>query len=227
MPTLIVGAAARLQSGGARLRHLRKVNNGVRMANTNTNIREDNSMNGKQYGLLSLGLLMLAATGCDSKQVSGPAAAESAESMVRATVVNAEGKPVGGAAFTQEAGGVRVRLDVTGIPQGVHGFHFHDTGKCEAPDFTSAGPHLNPHGKKHGLLSMEGPHVGDLPNVTVGADGAAKTDWLASGLTLEKGKPNSLRKEGGTAIMIHEKADDGMTDPAGNSGARIACGVIR
>ncbi|TMV52716.1 superoxide dismutase family protein [Paenibacillus mesophilus] len=184
-------------------------------------------MKGKQYGLLTLGLLLLAATGCGSKPVSGRAAAESPEPAVRTTIVNTEGKTIGSATFTQEPGGVRVRMEVSGITPGVHGFHFHDTGKCDTPDFTTAGPHLNPTSKKHGLLSMEGPHAGDMPNLTAGADGVAKADWLAGGVTLAKGKPNSLHKEGGTAIVIHEKADDGMTDPAGNSGARIACGVIR
>lgn len=182
-------------------------------------------MIGKRYGLLSLGLLLLAAPGCGTEPVSGRAAADAP--TVRTSVVNAEGKTIGQATFAQEPGGVRVRLEATGIPPGVHGFHFHETGKCEAPDFTSAGAHFNPRGKKHGLLSMAGPHAGDLPNLEVGADGIAKADWLAAGLSLAAGKPDSLRKAGGTAIVIHEKADDGMTDPAGNSGARIACGVVR
>ncbi|MEF3303071.1 superoxide dismutase family protein [Paenibacillus sp. GYB003] len=184
-------------------------------------------MNRKQGGLLSLGLLLLAAAGCESKPVAGQAAADAAGSVVRTTIVNTEGKPVGGATFTQEPGGVRVKLEVKGIPQGVHGFHFHEIGKCEGPDFKSAGEHFNPHAKKHGLLSMEGPHAGDMPNLVTGADGTAQVEWLETKVTLAKGKPDSLLKEGGTALVIHEKADDGMTDPAGNAGARIACGPIR
>lgn len=181
----------------------------------------------KQHLVLSLGLLMLASTGCESEYASAQAAAESKSPAVRTSIINAEGKTIGGATFTQEPEGVRIRMEVTGISPGIHGFHFHETGKCDTPDFASAGAHFNPLGKKHGLLSMEGPHAGDLPNIVAAADGSAKVDWLAHGLTLMQGKPNSLRKEGGSAIMIHEKQDDGMTDPAGNSGARVACGVIR
>lgn len=188
---------------------------------------EETNMLGKQYGLLSLGLLLLAAPGCQAKAVSGQAAEEAAGAVVRSTIVNTQGKSIGGATFTQEPGGVRVRIEVNGLPQGAHGFHFHETGKCDAPDFKTAGEHFNPTGKKHGLLSMAGPHAGDMPNLVVAADGTAKAEWFESKVTLAKGKPNSLLKEGGTAIVIHEKADDGMTDPSGNSGARIACGVIR
>ena len=184
-------------------------------------------MKHKRLGLLSVSLLLLAAAGCQSRPVSGGAAAESAPSTVKSPVLNSQGKSIGEATFIQESGGVRVRMDVKGIPTGVHGFHFHEMGICEAPDFASAGAHLNPAGKKHGLLSMEGPHAGDMPNLVAGADGTAHADWLATGVTLMKGQPNSLRKEGGTAIVIHEKADDGMTDPSGNSGGRIACGAIR
>ncbi|GAA3407967.1 superoxide dismutase family protein [Paenibacillus hodogayensis] len=177
-------------------------------------------------GLLVLSLLMLAAAGCQAKPAS-VGAAEAAGSVVNTTIVNTAGKTIGSGTLTQEPEGVRIRLEVKGIAEGVHGFHFHEKGLCEPPEFTSAGAHFNPAHKKHGLLSLEGPHAGDLPNLVAGADGSAKAEWLAAGVTLQKGRPNSLLKEGGTAIVIHEKADDGMTDPAGNSGARIACGVIR
>ncbi|MDF2724204.1 MAG: superoxide dismutase copper/zinc binding protein [Paenibacillus sp.] len=175
----------------------------------------------------ALSLVALAASGLQAGTVSARELADTKGAAVRSTIVNTEGKQIGGATFTEEPGGVRIRLEVSGLAQGVHGFHFHETGKCDAPDFTTAGSHLNPLGKKHGLLSMEGPHAGDLPNLVAAADGSAKAEWLAGGVTLKPGQPNSLRKEGGTAIVIHEKADDGMTDPAGNSGARIACGIIR
>lgn len=177
----------------------------------------------KQRGWVALALLLLAASGFEAKQVS----AKDANPNIRTAIVNAEGKTIGGATFTQEPDGVRIRLEVKGIPAGVHGFHFHEKGLCEPPGFTTAGEHFNPKAKKHGLLSLHGPHAGDLPNLVAGADGTASAEWVASGVTLQKGQPNSLLKEGGTALIIHEKADDGMTDPSGNSGSRIACGVLR
>lgn len=182
-------------------------------------------MLGLRYSPLVLSLLLLTASGCGAQTVS-VSTAEAAEAGVRTAIVNTEGKTIGEASFAEEPGGVRIRLQLKGIPAGTHGFHVHETGKCSPPDFTSAGPHFNPQGKKHGLLSLAGPHAGDLPNLVAGADGNVTAEWLASGLTLAQGQPNSLRKPGGTAIVIHEKADDGMTDPAGDSGARIACGVI-
>ncbi|RKN80446.1 superoxide dismutase family protein [Paenibacillus ginsengarvi] len=184
-------------------------------------------MNGKHTGLISLGVLLLAATGCQSQSVSGQAAAEPAKAVIQSSIVNGTGQTIGKATLMEQPGGVRIQMEVKGISPGVHGFHIHEVGKCEGPDFTSAGAHFNPLDKKHGLLSMAGPHAGDMPNLVAAADGSANADWLLSGVTLAPGKPNSLLKEGGTSLMIHEKADDGMTDPSGNSGARIACGVIR
>jgi Cu-Zn family superoxide dismutase len=99
-------------------------------------------------------------------------------------------------------------------------------GKCDPPDFKSAGPHFNPDNKKHGSKNPDGPHAGDLPNFDVGPDGTAKVSVVAPNVTLGDG-PNSLFHPEGTALVIHEKADDYMTDPAGNAGARIACGVVQ
>jgi Cu-Zn family superoxide dismutase len=142
-----------------------------------------------------------------------------------AAIKDAQGKQIGTAILTESAEGVRIALDVSKLPPGAHGFHIHGVGKCDPPDFKSAGPHFNPEGKKHGMKSPDGPHAGDLPDLEVGADGTVKTAVTTKLVTLGAGK-NSLFPEGGTALVIHADPDDERTDPSGNSGARIACGVI-
>ena len=143
----------------------------------------------------------------------------------RAQLKDAQAKVVGTATFSEVPGGVRVSLRVGGLKPGQHGFHIHAVGKCESPDFTSAGAHFNPHGKQHGLANPDGPHAGDFPNLTVGADGTGSLDTIDSLVTLKEG-PNSLIRPGGTSLIIHADPDDEKTDPAGNSGARVTCGVI-
>jgi Cu-Zn family superoxide dismutase len=138
---------------------------------------------------------------------------------------NAEGQVLGMAIFTQEAQGVRVSVTVKGLSPGEHGIHIHSVGKCEPPDFLSAGPHFNPTNKKHGLTNPEGPHAGDLPNLVVGEDGSAVYEHITDRVTLTPGEL-SLFDEDGSALVIHAGPDDQMTDPAGNSGARVLCGVI-
>jgi len=117
-----------------------------------------------------------------------------------------------------------VNLNVRGIPAGTHGVHVHQNGACDAPDFTSAGPHYNPTNRQHGMQNPQGPHAGDLPNLTVGANGEGELETVKEGVSLRGANP--LLKPGGTALIIHAAADDQRTDPSGNSGARIACGVI-
>ena len=148
-----------------------------------------------------------------------------AQSAVHADIVDAQGKKVGTAAFRTSDNGVRIDVNVSGLPPGTHGIHIHIVGKCEGPSFTSAGPHLNTTSKKHGKDNPEGPHAGDLLNLEVNADGVGKTSLLDQNVTLGEGQ-SSLFHEGGTSLVIQANADDYKTDPAGNSGARIACGVI-
>jgi superoxide dismutase, Cu-Zn family len=148
-----------------------------------------------------------------------PAAAQTA----KATLKNADGKEVGSAQLTQTAtGGVLISLAVNGLPPGDHAFHVHAVGKCEPP-FTSAGGHFNPTNKKHGMLSPEGHHAGDMPNLHVPPDGALSVDVVNDAITLEKGKPNDAN---GLALIIHAGKDDYKTDPTGDAGGRIACGII-
>lgn len=154
------------------------------------------------------------------------ACGESAAPTAKATLVNGQGQKVGEAKLTETAQGVKIDLTVENLPPGVHAFHIHEKGDCQAHDFMTAGGHFNPFGKHHGLENPQGPHAGDLPNITVGPDGRATVSTVAKLVTLKEGQKNSLFQPGGTSLVIHEKADDNMTDPAGNAGARIACGSI-
>jgi superoxide dismutase, Cu-Zn family len=140
-------------------------------------------------------------------------------------VKDAQGKAVGTVIVWPKGSGVGLQLNLHGLPAGEHGIHFHQNAKCEGPDFKSAGGHFNPDGKKHGLESPDGHHAGDMLNFTVDAKGVAKGKFEDKDVTLGDGA-NSLFSNGGTAIVIHAKADDMKTDPSGNSGDRIACGVI-
>jgi superoxide dismutase, Cu-Zn family len=157
---------------------------------------------------------------------SGATFGQTAPSAAHADIVNAQGQKIGTATISPAYGGVRIDLKVSQLPPGTHAIHIHTVGKCEGPDFKSAGGHLNPEGKQHGKDNPAGPHAGDLLNFEVGADGDGRATLATAHATLEAG-PNSLFHEGGTSLVIHEKADDYKTDPAGNSGARIACGVIQ
>jgi len=143
---------------------------------------------------------------------------------------DAQGKSVGTAVLSSKAGkgassGVAMKLNLHGLPPGEHALHFHQKPQCDAPDFKSAGPHFNPDAKKHGLENPEGHHAGDMHNFTVNAKGQAKFQVVNKDVTLGDDS-HSLFSNGGTALVIHAKADDMKTDPAGNAGDRIACGVI-
>jgi Cu-Zn family superoxide dismutase len=165
--------------------------------------------------------LVVAALTTAAASLAFSAHAQTASSELK----DANGKAVGNATLTQTPHGVLIALSVKGLPAGDHAFHVHAVGKCEPP-FTTAGGHFNPTGKKHGMMAAEGEHAGDMPNLHIPASGELSVDVVNAAVTLEKGKPNSVFGPDGTALVIHAGKDDYKTDPTGDAGGRIACGVI-
>jgi superoxide dismutase, Cu-Zn family len=140
------------------------------------------------------------------------------------TLLSADGSAKGNATLSVAGDGLELRIDATDLPAGEHGLHLHTVGRCNAPDFASAGPHLNPHAKQHGTANPQGSHLGDLSNLALGPDGKGSIAVPLAGPRAEV--EHVLFDADGTAIVIHAAADDHRTDPTGNSGARIACGVL-
>ena len=164
--------------------------------------------------------LSLALAGCAG--MSQPA---STGDSATAIMTSPSGQTVGVATLTEVAGGVRIVIDVKDLPPGQKGVHIHEVGKCEGPQFTSAGGHFNPDKKQHGTLNPQGAHAGDLPNIAVDGYGVGRLETTTNRITLGAG-PTSVFDADGSAIVIHAAADDFKTDPTGNSGGRSVCGVI-
>jgi Cu-Zn family superoxide dismutase len=155
------------------------------------------------------------------------AGADKARKTATADIKDAKGQTVGQVKFKAVKGGVAMSATVMNLAPGVHAIHVHNVGKCEAPAFTTAGGHFNPANKKHGTMNPDGHHAGDLPNLTVGANGKGVLKTTIQDVTLAGDGATSLFHAGGTSVVIHEKEDDMKTDPAGNAGTRIACGPIQ
>lgn len=151
---------------------------------------------------------------------SGVAAASQRSAIVQARLLDASGRDMGFVSLTPSATGMDGRIEVTGISPGPHGMHIHAVGKCDAPDFQTAGGHLNPTSMKHGLSNPAGPHQGDLPQLMAGDDGAAAQSFVANTSLA------ALLDADGASFIVHAGPDDQVTDPSGNSGGRILCGVL-
>lgn len=189
--------------------------------------------------LAGLGLAALLVAACAAGS-PGPASGKSSATQdpssflaaasnqrAQAGLINKDGSTIGTAAFFEDRLGVRVELRVTGLTEGPHGVHIHAFGRCEPPEFASAGGHYNPLGRVHGNLSTNGPHAGDLGNVEVGSDGKGFMSRTTPHLSLAPGAATNVAAGGGLAIVVHAGPDDDKSDPAGNSGARVACGLIK
>jgi Cu-Zn family superoxide dismutase len=179
-------------------------------------------MRGFQLG--SSGALALVLGACTA---APPPAGPSAAPPWRATadIRDPGGRIVGHARLEQAGDSLRVRVDAAGLAPGAYGAHLHTTGRCDRPAFATAGPHWNPTAHQHGKDNPAGLHLGDLPNLMVGTDRRGSFEYTIPGATLTGGT-NPLLDGDGAAVVLHAQADDYRTDPSGNSGARIACGVI-
>jgi superoxide dismutase, Cu-Zn family len=150
-------------------------------------------------------------------------AQEQGPTSAQAALMNADGEQVGTAEFTSTPVGTLIRAELTGLPPGPHGFHIHETGACEAPTFESAGGHHNPTDAEHGFLVEGGPHAGDMPNIHVPESGALTIEVLNPFVRMEGGE---LFDDDGSALMVHAGADDYQSQPSGDAGDRLVCGVI-
>lgn len=181
----------------------------------------------KSFATLStIGLLAgLSACAMSSGASSSSDGAAAAGPSASATLLGGDGAAHGTAQIVQTAGGLQVSVAATGLTPGVHAAHVHTTGVCTGPDFTSAGGHWNPTARQHGVENPMGSHMGDMPNLTVGADGTGTLSYTIAGATLASGSAPLLDTDG-AAVVVHALPDDNKSDPAGKAGGRVACGVL-
>lgn len=189
----------------------------------------------RQAGLLLIGVAALANAACATEGEttepaavtdSGPIVSTIGPPVLNADLRDAQGRSRARASVEQSGDSLRVRIEATGMTAGAYGAHVHTTGRCDAPAFTTAGPHWNPTGQMHGKDNPKGMHKGDLPNLMVGADGRGSLEYTIPHAILSGMLPTKLVDEDGAAVVIHARPDDYRTDPSGNSGDRIACGVL-
>lgn len=185
----------------------------------------------KQYIAATLLATTIALLGCKGDRPSGGIADTTgagsppdSQSTATASLRDASGKELGTLTLRDAGGRIALSGRLTGLPRNTHAIHLHTVGKCEAPKFESAGSHWNPTGREHGTENPNGPHLGDFPNVTAGPDGSVQLEAVSPGGTLKDANP--LLDNDGASVVVHAKADDYKTDPSGNSGDRIACGVV-
>lgn len=172
-----------------------------------------------RHVLMAMTALALAGCENDAMKTGAPLAGGM---TATASMRTSAGADAGRATATEVAGGVRFTLDARGVPAGTHGAHVHLAGLCDAPTFETAGAHWNPSTTKHGTMNPQGPHAGDLPNLIVETSGRGTLGGTMPGVTMAQ-----LLDSDGASMMIHAQPDDLMTDPSGNSGGRIACGVFQ
>jgi Cu-Zn family superoxide dismutase len=168
--------------------------------------------------MLAAAIVVLGLGACVTSAAPAPAA--------HAGIADAAGRLLARATLRQTAVGIAVHVEAAGLAPGTYGVHLHAVGRCDPPGFAGAGGHWNPVGRQHGRDNPAGPHSGDLPNLGVGSDGRGVSEFVIAGTALSGEGDNALLDADGAAIVLHAQADDYRTDPSGNSGARIACGVI-
>jgi Cu-Zn family superoxide dismutase len=178
-----------------------------------------------RFSLIALSGVTMILGGCAMDSATSGSASAPAAASASAALKDAGGASKGMATVSDTSEGVRLVVEANGLAPGAHGLHLHTVGRCDGPGFSSAGPHWNPTGKMHGRDNPAGLHLGDLPNLIVGTDGSGRLEATISGAKLTGGSMPLLDADG-AAIVVHAMADDYKTDPSGNSGARVACGVF-
>ena len=182
-------------------------------------------MSGVVAGAMTMGAVQMRA---QDAPAAAPAAPTTTPKEIKVPLKNSTGGDSGYVIFKTVKKGVKVTVHLENVAFGPHGVHVHEHAVCDAPDFKAAGGHFNPSGKHHGFQNPDGHHNGDTPgNVTVGENHKGQASFVLTDVSMDPNLPNSIFANGGTSVVVHEHADDEKTDPSGNSGNRIACGVVK